>query len=179
MRILLAAFIVVQLVGCKGPYEDLESSFKSDRSLSESTIPVKTVTFTSTKRTRFVRQDNEIRVKLSSDAIAFELPSVFGLSTRRLRIPATAVSACSKTCYGDGSWDADLLIESPGTEISFSSAKDILDWCWSNRIPMASASSRGQWLYNHAKLPAKNAYSEQLASRDRYDKQMEMSCMGN
>lgn len=179
MRILFAVMIVVQLAGCKGPYEDLESSFKNDRSSSGSAIRVKTVVFTSTKRTRFIRQDNEILVKLSSDAVAFESPSVFGLSTGKLRIPATAVSACSKTCYGDGSWDADLLIENPGTEISLSSAKDILDWCWSNRIPMASASSRSQWLYNQAKLPAKDAYSEQLASRDRYDKQIEMSCMGH
>lgn len=174
--ILLAA--TAGLVGCDGPYGDLEKSFRSPQAASAPSLPLGRVVLTSTKHVGASSFDEVLLVKLLPVAIELEPRGPFSIGMSTVQISAETVAGCSQTCFGDGNWDADLLIASTGTEISFRNTKPIVEWCWSNRIPMISGKDKRAWLYAGGELPDRSKFAEQLSSRELYDKQARQSCLG-
>ena len=166
------------LSGCGGPYADLEGSFKVDKTASAPTIPVKEVAMVSTHEVGAHSYHGVLTVKLTPRTIELEPQFPFNLLQKPLSIEAEKIAGCSKTCFGDGPWDADVLVASTGTEISFEGSKEVIEWCWSNQIPMISGNDRNQWLYSGTPLQGRSAYSEQLSSRELYDAQTKQSCLG-
>jgi hypothetical protein len=178
VRALILATAVTLTTACHGPYDDLEKSFKASQSTSASPVPVDRVVLTSNRYRGAYSYDKALTVQLSSSTVELKPAFPFSVAMKDIAIPADAISGCSKTCFGDGVWDADFLLSSAGTEISFRSSRQVVDWCWANKIPMISGKDRRQWLYSGASLPDRSKFSEQLSSRESYDKQAKMSCLG-
>jgi len=178
MRLLALLIPTVVLAACDGPYRDLEASFRSPQAAPAPQIPVDHIVLTSTKHVGAHSFNGVMSVKFPPAAVELEPTFPFGLGMSTVLIPAEMIAGCSKTCFGDGVWDADLLIASTGTEISFRNTKQVVEWCWSNRIPMISGKDRREWLYGGGKLPNRSKFAEQLSSRELYDRQAKQSCLG-
>jgi len=164
-------------MGCAGPYSDLEASFKSDKNVVAQRISSKSMFLASTSK-RSANYQGTVSIKLSPDWIEIEQDHPLGFFSHRLLIPKGAVLACSKTCFGDTNWEANLLIVRTGTQISVPNGGELMEWCWNNRIPMVSGNDRRQWLYNNKVLSVGQKYPEQFASREKYEMQKKMSCLG-
>ena len=178
MRLLALLIPTLALTACDGPYRDLEASFRSPQAASAPSIPIDQVVLTSTKHVGAHRFNGVLSVKLPSAAVELEPTLPFGLGMSTVTIPADMIAGCSMTCFGDGVWDADLLIASTGTEISFRNSRQVVEWCWSNRIPMISGKHKREWLYGGGKIPDRSTFAEQLSSRELYDGQAKQSCLG-
>jgi len=186
MRILSGIFIAASLAACSGGYGDLEQSFSVAKPAAstpsalapEKPIAVEKVILVSTKGGGADNFNNVLAIKLTANAVEIEPKLPLSLWMNNLSIPAEAISGCSKTCFGTGVWDADILVERTGVELSFPSSDQIVEWCWANKIPMIPAKARRQWLYANASLPSRSEFSEQLSSRERFDQQARQSCLG-
>ncbi|WP_143171825.1 hypothetical protein [Rhizobacter sp. OV335] len=175
----LAVALATTLVSaCSGPYADLEGSFKASQPASAPAVSVEQVVLVSTHEVGAHRYDDVLAVKLLPTAIAIEPSFPWSIGMSPVSIAVDEVAGCSRSCFGDGVWDAELLVARTGTQISLRNSKELIEWCWSNRIPMISGNDRRQWLYKGASLPDRSEFSEQLASRKNYDAQAKQSCLG-
>lgn len=179
MRYILAVLAVVSLLNCgalgSGPYNDLEVSFKATKPLESDPIQARTILLVSNKHKGAYTYRDVVDIRLSSNTIEFA-PSF--PTMERVQISAEAVSGCGETCFGTSDWYADILIASTGTEISIPKSKELIDWCWNNRLPIIPEKDRSEWLYKHASLPDKTTYSSQFSSRKEYDHLVKQSCLG-
>ena len=166
------------MTGCHGPYDDLEGAFKASQPLSGRVIPVDSVVLLSPKHNGAYNYNGVLNVRLLPSRLEIEPSGPVRIFQANLDIPADAVSGCSRTCFGAGMWDANILISKTSTQIDFRNSSQVIDWCWANKIPMISGKDRRQWLYSGAALPDHSTFSEQLASRDKYDAQAKRSCLG-
>lgn len=177
LLLVVAVVVVVVLAIRSGPYSELEKQFTSREVSNSQAVPVGIVVLTdrNTKDTSNYRGVLSMRVAENTIVIDPRFP--VSLWMKQTAIPAAAVAACAKTCFGDDTWDADLLIERTGTEISLRDADQVLAWCWSNRIPVASSTQKRQWLYGGGRFPER-ANGAQSVSREQYSEQLRRSCSG-
>lgn len=159
-----------------GPYQSLENEFAISQQSSSTANKVSSVVLTSRKHHGAFSYRDVLKFSLSSEGIDIYPQFPLSISLKSIHIPVESVSGCSKTC--GASWDADLLIEKTGTEISFYESNEILNWCWKNKIPMISGKDRREWLYNKKPLPNKSNYFDQLNSREVYNHQTKLACGG-
>lgn len=159
------------------PYRDLASAYQTTHDLQAKSISPETVGFTSANRKSSMYR-RTMKIRLSTDALELEPTFPDNVGKRNVVVPIAEVSGCSETCSGSGEWDADILIGRTKTEIRVSRSREVIDWCWSNHIPMVSGKDRRALVYAGAPLPARSAYTEQFASREQYEKQAEQSCLG-
>ena len=178
MRLPALLALSTTLSACGGPYADLEGSFRVAHPASAPAISVKHVVLTSTRATGAHSFDNVLEVKLLPASVELNPTFPFSTTMGTVAIQAHQIAGCSKSCFGDGVWEANLLIFTTGTEISFRNSKEVVDWCWANKIPMISSNDRRQWLYKGANLPDRSKFIEQLSSRELYDAQAKQSCLG-
>jgi hypothetical protein len=136
------------------------------------------VVFTSQRHAGAHTFNRALKVRLLPTEIELEPVFPFTLGMKPVRIPAQAVGGCSRTCFGDGVWDADILLPTTGTELSIPSSFAVVDWCWNNQLPMVSGKDRRDWMYNRTPLPDRSKYVDQLSSREKYDRQGKQSCLG-
>ncbi len=161
------------LAGCSGSYSDLEAAFAQDA--SNAPVVAKEFVVTSRKQERLERFAALASVRPSSGRIDLS-PS---LSWRRsVSIPATEVAYCSMTCFGTADPHVDLLIPRTGSLIRIRNKQELLDWCWTHRIPILSSADKRRWLYSGASLPPSSNYATQFDDRSAFDKQAQQSCLG-
>jgi hypothetical protein len=160
-----------------GPYQDLQSRFLSDSLPSGRSIPSKTVVLISKNHSGAFNY-RDIDVRLTGNTVDIRPTGVFTFGLGPLRIPRSAVTLCSETCFGSSEWDANLLLSDPPVEISVRKSQDVIDWCWANRIAIASGKARRDWMYGAAPLPATSSLDDQLASRDAFDRAARQACLG-
>jgi hypothetical protein len=173
-RVLLVLSAAV--LGCtEGPYRDLTEAYRVETPSTVPPIKSQTVVFVSPKHRGAFNLQNVVDIRLSDTFLEID-PSIPTMST--VRIPTTEIFGCSKTCFGEGRWDVDVLVPRTQTEISIPQAQEVVEWCWANRLPMISAEHRRNWLYNGAGFPSRADYEGQLASRERFDTQARQSCLG-
>ena len=172
----LVVAVTLLMIGRDGPYKDLEKAFPRLSSVTPVTVVSSSVVLTSTRHRGAFSYTDVLRVGLSDRFVDIEPKFPISLALGKIQIPIESVSGCSKTC--GAWWDADLLIDSTGTEISIPESQETLEWCWHHQIPIVSGKDRREWLYNKARLPEKEKYAAQLASRDKYDRQARLSCVG-
>jgi hypothetical protein len=179
MRQGLALVMVLALAGCSaGPYGDLEARFASTSSSSDPPIAAKTLVLMS-KRHRGAFSYREImNIRLSADAIDIEPTGLFALKMKRLHIPRAAVTLCSTTCFGHSRWDANLLLGESAVDISVPNSTDMIDWCWQQRVPIASGQARRDWMYSNMALPAASTLTHQFSSREVFDHAAKQACLG-
>jgi hypothetical protein len=161
-----------------GPYQDLQSRFRSDSPPSGRSIPSKTVVLISKSHSGAFNYRDTIDVRFAGNTVEIRPTGVFAFGLKPLRIPRSAVTLCSETCFGSSEWDANLLLSDPPVEISVRKSQDVIDWCWANRIPIASGKARRDWMYGAAPLPAMSTLEQQLASRDSFDRAARQACLG-
>lgn len=174
----LAVAILGLLLSSGGPYSELEATFLARQPAPAPSVSVDHVVLVSTKKTGSFSYNGVLAIKLLPDVLEIDPKFPFSAGMKDVAIRANQVAGCSKTCFGTGVWDANVLISATGTEISFRNSQEIVDWCWTNKIPMISAKDKRQWLYSGANLPDRTLYSEQLSSRELFDQQSKQSCMG-
>lgn len=174
----LAAVILGFLLSSGGPYSELEVTFLARQPASAPSVSVDHVVMTSTKKTGAYSYSGVLAIKLLPGVLEIDPKFPFSAGMKDVAIRTDQVAGCSKTCFGPEVWDANVLISTTGTEISFRNSQEIIDWCWTNKIPMISAKDKRQWLYSGANLPDRTQFSEQLSSRELYDQQSRQSCMG-
>jgi hypothetical protein len=110
---------------------------------------------------------SSLQLRITPKAIQLEPgPAAAGLDI--VNIPAEAVGACGGSSYGARSRSVHLLIPREGVEIELLRERDMVDWCFDNRLPMLSGEQRENWRYNRAPLPPKEGFSAQFVSRDAY-----------
>lgn len=175
----ISGVLAIALAGCSGPYRDLESSFKDSAGSSGVKIWVKNVVLGSTGHEGVENYGGtSLSVKVTQDAVELDPKFPFSLYMASVRIPAKDVSGCTCSSFGGDPFTANLLIERTGTEVSFEQSKDIFEWCWQNRLPIIPGDASRKWLYSRGKLPEKSKFEDQLSSREQFDKQLKLSCMG-
>lgn len=179
MRNILKVLPIIFLLNCgafgSGPYNDLELAFKAGKPLEVDPIKARSISLVSNKHKGAYTYRDIVDIRLSSDVI--EIAPSFP-TMDRVQIPAAAVSGCGETCFGTSNWHVDILIERTGTEISIPKSRELIEWCWNNRLPIIPEKDRSDWLYKRTALPDKVSYSNQFSSREKYDQLLKQSCLG-
>lgn len=159
-------------------YRDLEHAYGSEAAWTSPAKLALQVTMTSNSRRKsFSEFNSTLSLRLSTHGLQIQ-PGSHAIGMKAVTIPTAAVEACSMSCFGNLSRETDLLLTGPGVQLGFLNTPEVIDWCWSNHIPMASSASRREWLYKGTPLPARDSYSGQFDSRAAYDHQASQSCMG-
>ena len=175
----LLVAVVLLFTGCSTPYTDLEHAFRvKSTSETQSLSPV-AIEIESAKDRRVHKYGSRaLTVKVTNAAIEIEPHFPLAPALHPIRIPVDRVAACTKTCFGQTSWTADLLIPDPATQLSFQDAAEVLDWCWRVQIPAVSSGARRKWMYEHSVLPERSSFQRQFPSRADYERTLALSCSG-
>ena len=159
-------------------YRELEAAFGGKAAWSSPAQSALQVTLNSNRRRASRSQYNSsLSIRLSDAGIQLQ-PGSNSVGIDIVTIPMAAIEACSMTCSGSLVRETDLLLSGPGIQLGFLNKPEVIDWCWRNRIPMATSASRRSWLYEQTALPARDSYIKQFESRSAYDHQAHQSCMG-
>src|SRR5262245_11186340 len=118
MRHLAIATTVLVCTACGGPYGDLEAAFRASEASAGRASPSPRVVLVSTKHRGAHSFNGVLALKLLPSAAELEPSFPVSLIMETVRIPVEKISGCSKTCFGPGTWDANLLVAGTGTEIS-------------------------------------------------------------
>jgi hypothetical protein len=168
-----ALVAAILAVGCsRGPYADLERAFEAEKQKAAKSVRVAAVVLVSPRHKGADNYKNMMDVSLSDAGIAISPKSPF---MKPVLIPVSAIVGCSKKCFGESQWDADIMIGSPPVEVSFESSVEMIEWCWKNRVPVISTQHRQDWMYRGKPLVQSR---EHLMSRGRYDEALRQRCLG-
>lgn len=126
--------------------------------------------------TRTIWLGDVLDVSVSDKSIRFKPSAIMGLLYRSFEIPSSAVHSCSRQC--GGSTDYILLLEKMDLQISIEKASEIIEWCWSNRLPILASSQRREWLYNGADFPDTSTLANTLENRSKYNYAAKQACLG-
>ncbi len=159
-------------------YRDLERSFGRKLAwLSPARTALQVVLSSNRRHTSFSTFNSTLAIRLAPEGIQIEpRPNTIGMGV--VTIPTAAIAACSMSCSSDLARSVNLLLPVPGIEVDLLNSPEVINWCWRNRVPMATSASRRTWLYSGAPLPDKKSYAQQLNSHSAYNNQAHQSCMG-
>ena len=175
MRYAAAFAGVLLLGGCGKSYSDLESAFGTSKIGGASRLVADSVVLISQRNPGAESYKGIATIYLSPEAVQIEVSAPF---TKPVSIPVRGVGACSMTCFGYGDRHVDLLIPKVGASVMIRESKELLDWCWDTRRPMAPGAVKRDWAYNRVPLPPASTFEHQFQSRAAYDHQTKQSCLG-
>ncbi len=174
MRKNYSMLLLLFLLGCSGgPYGELEKEFKAKQELNGEVIESNTIVLTSQAHKSSYELRKVVDTSLSSGFVEINV-NTFGYD--KIQIPVSSISGCGKTCFGSGKWHADLLLGSQGIEISFANSNQVLEWCWSNDLPIISGKDKRGWLKNKVPLPDRDGYKQ--VSKFEYSEKIKQRCQG-
>jgi hypothetical protein len=173
-----AVLIVIALAGtaCGGLYNDLEKVFPAKTNLQPKAVASRTIVLTGRGHSGAENLREIVNIGVTPAFVEIRADKPFEFFYGKIQIPIDVITGCSKTCFGPGRWDADLLLNDVGIEISVENSQEIIDWCWDNGLPMISSSVRRAWKYEGKALPSKNEYVR--VSKDEYASQARSACSG-
>lgn len=175
LKRIAAVLTALALTGCTESYSDLESAFGVEKLQEAPRLNARTIVLTSQRHGGAESYRNIATIYVSDHSIGIEVAVPF---TKSISIPVEEVAGCGMTCFGTDDQHVDLLIPKAGVDLMIARSEELLDWCWKNKRPMFPSSVRREWQYKLVTLPPASKYSEQLASRDLFDKQTKQSCLG-
>ena len=175
MRYTVALAVALLLGGCGKSYSDLESAFSTSKIGGASRLSADSIVLTSQRNPGTESYKGIASIYLSPEAVQIEISAPF---TKPVSIPVHEVGACAMTCFGYSDRRVDLLIPKVGASVMIRESKELLDWCWSTRRPMAPGAVKRDWAYNRVPLPPASAFEHQFQSRAAYDYQTKQSCLG-
>jgi hypothetical protein len=158
-------------------YRDLEQLYGGKPAWTSPAHTALQVELTSNRRRGSSSFNSTLALRLDAEGIQIQ-PGTIAIGMGVVTIPTGEVEACSMSCFSNLARSTTLLLSKPGIELDLLNSPEVNDWCWRNRIPMASSASRRAWLYKGAPLPDKRTYVQQFSSRSEYDHQASQSCMG-
>lgn len=159
-------------------YEDLEQIYGRQPAWASPAQTAQQVTLTSNRRLGSSSSfRSTLGIRLATEGVQIQ-PGVTAIGMGVVTIPTAAIEACSMSCFSSLARSTNLLLSAPGIEVDLLNSPEVVDWCWRNRIPMATSASRRAWLYKGVTLPARESYMQQLSSRSAYDDQASQSCRG-
>ena len=159
-------------------YRDLERLYGGKPAWTSPAQTAIQVELSSNRRSRSSSSFNStLGIRLATEGIQIQ-PGATAMGMGVVTIPTAAIEACSMSCFSSLARSTNLLLSEPGIELDLLNSPEVADWCWRNRIPIATSASRRAWLYKSAPLPDKATYVQQLTSRSEYDHQASQSCMG-
>jgi len=175
MKIIVVLVTAFTLSGCSESYKDLEAAYGTEKASSGNLLPAKEITITSQKHRGATTYQGTVAIRASKGSIDIDFGAPF---TKPISVPSSDIEGCSMTCFGMSDQRVDLLIPRTGTDLMVPNAELLREWCWSNGKPMISSEARRAWQYSGTALPPPESYRDQLASRDLFNRQTKLSCMG-
>lgn len=173
IQIIIKVLFALLLLGCSGPYSELEKEFKAKHEIKGEHIDSRTIVLTGQNYRSSYKLTEIVDVFLSPSFVELNVNS---LGYDKIQIPVSSISGCSKTCFGEGRWDADLLLGSQGVKISIVNSDKVLHWCWENNLPVITGENRRAWLSKKASLPELSEYKQ--VNQTEYSEQLKRSCNG-
>ncbi len=173
MKIFLYCIFIALLLGCSGPYDELEKAFPVRSEINGEMIKSKTIMLSSRNHKGAYNYREIATVSLSPEFVEIDISMP---TFNRVQIPIEEISGCGKTCFGSTTWDADILLGNKCIEISFSEASEIIDWCWENNLPVITGKDKRNWMYNNGILPSRETYKQ--VSKEEYMRQVARCCQG-
>ena len=174
MKRLCVMITALVVVGCSDAYRDLASAYGTDKGSSAPPLAASSIVITSQTRGGATSYHGVAKIRASADSVDVDIEIPFMQS---LKIPTREIAACAMTCFGTSAPNVDLLIPRTGTDLMIP-GKELLEWCWTNRKPMISGAAKRSWNYGRAALPPIDSFREQLASRQAFDQQTKLTCLG-
>jgi len=174
MKLLCATLGAIALSACSAQYDDLAAAFPATKPSAGTALPVDSISVSSRRHRGIMTYRGVVTVRVSAESVDVNVRFPFA---KPLSIPQREIAACAMTCFGISNPNVDLIIPKTDTDLQVP-GRTLLEWCWSNRKPMLSGEAKRAWNYSGAPLPSAGSYAEQLASRQAYDHQTQMSCLG-
>jgi hypothetical protein len=174
-RLCAALTAVVVVSACSDSYRDLASPFGTDKTSTAPTLAADSIVISGPRYAGPTSYNGIVKIRASVDAVDVDIRMPF---MKPLSIPTSEIAACAMTCFGTSDQHVDLLIPKTGTDLQIPRSKELLNWCWTNRKPMISGADKRGWHFSGAPLPPASRYHEQFASRQAFDEQTKMSCLG-
>jgi len=175
MRYAVALASVLLLSACGKSYSDLESAFGTTKIGPASRLSADSIVLTSQRHPGAESYRGIASIYLSPEAVQIEVSAPF---TKPVSIPVQEIAACAMTCFGYSDRHVDLLIPKVGVSVMIRESKELLDWCWNAKRPMAPGAVKRDWAYNRVPLPPASTFEHQFQSRAAYDHQTKQSCLG-
>ena len=172
----LVVALTLGAAACGGPYNDLEKAFPAKGDLQSKVLTTATVVLTSKKHSGAYSLRRVANIAVTSKFVEISVDKPFSVFHRKVQIPIEAITGCSKTCFGPGKWDADLLVGELGIQVSIKNSQQVLDWCWDNGLPIISGSARRAWMHEGKDLPGRHGYVQ--VSKEQYLRETRSACMG-
>lgn len=172
----LALAVFLALSGCMEPYTALEDQFSDPSDSSPEYLSRASVSFGGPQFRGAYSMNGLVDVGVSSDFVHIKPLFPVSLFHKPIRIGRHAVAGCTKTCFGEGRSNANLLLDDQGINISISSHREVLDWCFAQGIQPASAAAKRGWMYNDQKLP--RSTEKAPMDRDAFDDVICKACRG-
>ena len=174
---LLALLIVASaLSGCDKRYDDLTEKFPYTDSRRQE-ITVGRISFVSPQVPGLFHVGAKmLGVQISQSDVTIRPPMALRLVVSSTTIPASQVASCSMACFGPGEADTELIVPNASIMIGFENAEKLTDWCWSNKIPIASRADRNKWEYEKQPFPIQGQFFTQFASQSAYNQRLDETC---
>ncbi|WP_343791431.1 hypothetical protein [Dokdonella soli] len=159
-------------------YKDLERSFGGQSAWPSTEKLALQVTLSSNHGQISLSHFNStLSLRMSDSGIQLQ-PTSNAVGMSVVTIPTSAIESCSVSCFSNLARETDLLLPGSGIQLGVLNTPELIDWCWSQHLPMATSASSRAWLYKGTPLPPKDSYTAQFESRAAYDHQAHQSCMG-
>ena len=148
-KILLVIAVCFFLVGCSGPWEDLSKLYETPEN-PKPTIRAqsnKTVVLSGKKHKGAQTFRGIVTSSFDDTGVCLSLESPYSWLHKPLRIPLSAITACSRTQWSSG-WDTNLWIDEALVEIAFpDNDQSVLNWCSTKNITKVNRETARKWLY--------------------------------
>lgn len=175
MRVLLAVFTSLMLMGCDGAHEKLEllydvKSIPEPITASQTSLSIRGPHQGGTQVFRDI-----VTVSATESGIGVEVGIIF---TSAILIPTEEVTSCAMTCFGTQDRHIDFIVPSNDVLLSFPTHPVLEDWCWTHKKQIFPDDLVRGWMYEGGELPPRDPSAPQFSSREAYNKQLFQSCIG-
>lgn len=176
MRLALVWASVVIMAGCSGPYDRLRDRYGVSGSVHGDELQSANVEIVERGRKGVIRIGDSIGVFVESDALTLKDDFRFVPGGGNVRIPASAVEACSMICFDDARKNVSLILAGVDMEVAIADNGRLAQWCWNNNIPAISSGSRRQWLYEKS-IRVEGISGGPMTHED-FERTMKLACKG-
>ena len=173
--VLVWAFLVVAS-GCSGPFDRLQEDYGVSGSVRGDELHSANIEIVERGRKGVTRIGDSISLFVESDALTLKDDFRFVPGGGNVRIPASAVEACSTICFDGARKNVSLILAGMDMEVAIADNGRLGEWCWNNHIHAISSSNRRRWLYGKSSLV--EGTSGGPMTREDFERTMDFACKG-
>jgi hypothetical protein len=117
-----------------------------------------------------------LAVRMEPRGIQFE-PKAGSAGMAVVTIPTSAVTGCSMQCWGPKSRFTTLYLPGAGLNVTFFEFPQAVQWCWANRVPLATREESDAWDRGKgSRIPAKAFDPTEFPNSAVYEAEAERRC---